>query len=82
METTVSRSIRLNTVLNLFDLVPRSAGQRPEEAMAASLELARRAEDYGYHRLWFGKHHLNPGVMGYSPALMMALAGSVTTRCA
>ncbi len=50
--------------------------------MAASLELARRAEDYGYHRLWFGKHHLNPGVMGYSPALMMALAGSVTTRCA
>ncbi|GAA1825106.1 LLM class flavin-dependent oxidoreductase [Nesterenkonia flava] len=48
--------------------------------MAASLELARRAEDYGYHRLWFGEHHLNPGVMGYSPALVMALAGSVTTR--
>nr|WP_269150021.1 LLM class flavin-dependent oxidoreductase [Nesterenkonia alkaliphila] len=54
-------------------------GQPPDQALHASAELARRAEELGYRRLWYGEHHLNPGVIGYNPALLMSLAGAVTT---
>lgn len=66
--------------LSAFDLVPVPAGSGPEAAVQNSLDLAARVEQAGYHRLWYGEHHLNPGVIGYSPALTIALAGSVTSR--
>ncbi len=66
--------------LSAFDLVPVSAGSGPETAVQNSLDLAARVEQAGYHRLWYGEHHLNPGVIGYSPALTIALAGAVTSR--
>ncbi|GAB3048710.1 LLM class flavin-dependent oxidoreductase [Sediminivirga luteola] len=68
------------TPLSVFDLVPRSEGSTPEEAIAQTLRLARTAEEAGYHRIWYGEHHLNPGVLGSSPALTIALAGAVTSR--
>jgi alkanesulfonate monooxygenase SsuD/methylene tetrahydromethanopterin reductase-like flavin-dependent oxidoreductase (luciferase family) len=48
-------------------------------AVRNSLDLAARVERAGYARLWFGEHHLNPGVIGYSPAVTIALAGAVTS---
>lgn len=66
--------------LSVFDVVPLAEGQTPEKAIEESLTLARRAEELGYRRLWYGEHHLNPGVIGYSPALLIGLAGAVTTR--
>ncbi|NLS10781.1 LLM class flavin-dependent oxidoreductase [Nesterenkonia sp. MY13] len=65
--------------LSIFDLVPVAEGQSPQQAVAASVELARSAERLGYTRLWYGEHHFNPGVIGYNPALLMALAGSATS---
>src|SRR5699024_2148001 len=69
-------SIRLSP----FVLVPVPAGSGPDAAVQNSLDLAARVEQAGYHRLWYGEHHLNPGGIGYSPALTIALAGSVTSR--
>lgn len=72
-------SLPMVTPLSVFDLVPLSEGQSPQEALQASLGLARRAEELGYARLWYGEHHLNAGVLGYAPALMIGLAGAVTS---
>ena len=46
--------------------------------MRNSVDLARQAEDLGYARYWFAEHHLNPGVAGTSPAVVIALAGAAT----
>src|SRR5690625_4919949 len=70
----------MSTRLSVFDLVPVPAGSGPQTAVQNSLDLAARVERAGYHRLWYGEHHLNPGVIGYSPALTIALAGGVTSR--
>lgn len=66
--------------LGILDLVPVSSGGTPAHAVSASLDLVRRAEAAGYHRYWFAEHHFNPGVIGSSPAVLIALAGSVTER--
>lgn len=70
----------MSTRLSVFDLVPVPAGFGPQAAVQNSLDLAARVEQAGYHRLWYGEHHLNPGVIGYSPALTIALAGAVTSH--
>jgi alkanesulfonate monooxygenase SsuD/methylene tetrahydromethanopterin reductase-like flavin-dependent oxidoreductase (luciferase family) len=64
--------------LGVLDLVPISSGAGPGEAIRNSIDLVRRAEDLGYGRYWFAEHHLNPGVAGTSPPVMVALAASAT----
>jgi alkanesulfonate monooxygenase SsuD/methylene tetrahydromethanopterin reductase-like flavin-dependent oxidoreductase (luciferase family) len=44
-----------------------------------SLDLACVAERAGYARYWFAEHHLNPGVAGTSPAVMIALTAAATS---
>ena len=66
--------------LSIFDIVPLPEGQSPEASLDDARELARAAEELGYHRLWYGEHHLNAGVIGYNPALLIAVAGAVTSR--
>lgn len=69
----------MTTRLSAFDLLPVPAGSDAHTAVRNSLDLAARVERAGYDRLWFGEHHLNPGVIGYSPAVTIALAGAVTS---
>lgn len=66
--------------LGVLDLVPISSGSSAAEAVRNTLDLARRAEEFGYGRYWFAEHHLNPGVAGTSPPVLMALIAGVTTR--
>ncbi|MFJ6835637.1 LLM class flavin-dependent oxidoreductase [Streptomyces sp. NPDC091209] len=65
--------------LGVLDLVPISSGSTATEALRNTIDLARRAEDLGYARYWFAEHHLNPGVAGTSPAVVLALTASATS---
>jgi alkanesulfonate monooxygenase SsuD/methylene tetrahydromethanopterin reductase-like flavin-dependent oxidoreductase (luciferase family) len=65
--------------LGVLDLVPVTSGAGPETAVARAQDLARATEAQGYSRYWFAEHHLNPGVAGTSPALMIALVASATS---
>ena len=69
-----------NTPLAVLDLVPISTGSSATEALRNSIDLAKRAEEFGYRRYWFAEHHLNPGVAGSSPAVVLALTASATSR--
>ena len=62
--------------LSLLDLVPVASGQTPADAVRNSIDLAQRAEQLGYHRYWFAEHHLNPGVAGTAPAILVGLAAA------
>ncbi|WPB95599.1 LLM class flavin-dependent oxidoreductase [Streptomyces malaysiensis] len=69
----------LATPLGVLDLVPISSGSTAAEALRNSVDLARQTERFGYARYWFAEHHLNPGVAGTSPAVVLALTASATS---
>ncbi|MEU0033705.1 MULTISPECIES: LLM class flavin-dependent oxidoreductase [unclassified Streptomyces] len=66
--------------LGVLDLVPVSSGSTAADALRNSIDLARQTERLGYARYWFAEHHLNPGVAGTSPAVLLALTASATSR--
>jgi alkanesulfonate monooxygenase SsuD/methylene tetrahydromethanopterin reductase-like flavin-dependent oxidoreductase (luciferase family) len=68
-----------NTPLAVLDLVPISAGSTAPQALRNSIDLAQQAERFGYARYWFAEHHLNPGVAGTSPAVLLALTAGATS---
>jgi alkanesulfonate monooxygenase SsuD/methylene tetrahydromethanopterin reductase-like flavin-dependent oxidoreductase (luciferase family) len=68
-----------STSLAVLDLVPISSGSTAPEALRNSVDLARRTEQLGYARYWFAEHHLNPGVAGTSPAVLLALTAAETS---
>ncbi|MDQ0766888.1 LLM class flavin-dependent oxidoreductase [Streptomyces canus] len=65
--------------LGVLDLVPIPSGSTAADALRNSIDLARQAERFGYARYWFAEHHLNPGVAGTSPAVVLALTASATS---
>jgi alkanesulfonate monooxygenase SsuD/methylene tetrahydromethanopterin reductase-like flavin-dependent oxidoreductase (luciferase family) len=69
-----------NTPLAVLDLVPISSGSTAGQALLNSIDLAQEAERLGYARYWFAEHHLNPGVAGTSPAVVLALTAGATSR--
>ncbi|KUJ54703.1 LLM class flavin-dependent oxidoreductase [Streptomyces sp. MI02-2A] len=66
-------------LLSVLDLVPISSGSTAADALRNSIDLARQTERLGYARYWFAEHHLNPGVAGTSPAVVLALTASATS---
>ena len=67
------------TTLGVLDLVPISSGSTAPQALLNSIDLALQAESLGYTRYWFAEHHLNPGVAGTSPAVLLALTAAETS---
>ncbi|WP_432993761.1 LLM class flavin-dependent oxidoreductase [Dactylosporangium sp. CA-233914] len=67
------------TPLAVLDLIPRSSGDDNATAVRNAVDLARQAERFGYQRYWFAEHHLNPGVLGASPAVSIALVAGATS---
>lgn len=69
----------MTTPLTVLDLVPISSGSTATQALRNSIDLAQHAEALGYARHWFAEHHLNPGVAGTSPAVLLALTAAETS---
>ena len=67
------------TPLTALDLVPISSGSNAAQALRNSIDLAQQTERLGYTRYWFAEHHLNPGVAGTSPAVVLALTAAATS---
>ncbi|MEU8618765.1 LLM class flavin-dependent oxidoreductase [Streptomyces sp. NPDC048623] len=65
--------------LGVLDLVPVPSGSSVTQALRDTIDLARQTERFGYTRYWFAEHHLNPGVAGASPAVVLALTASATS---
>jgi alkanesulfonate monooxygenase SsuD/methylene tetrahydromethanopterin reductase-like flavin-dependent oxidoreductase (luciferase family) len=68
-----------STSLSVLDLLPRSSGADNQEAVRNAIDLAQHVERFGYGRYWFAEHHLNPGVIGSSPAVEIALVAAATS---
>lgn len=64
--------------LSVLDLAPIAAGSSVTEALRNTIDLARHAERQGYRRYWLAEHHLNPGVAGASPPLLIQAVAQAT----
>lgn len=63
--------------LNILDYSPIDEGTNARQALLHTTELAKRAEELGYHRFWVAEHHHVLSVASSSPEmLMMHLATS------
>lgn len=66
--------------LSILELATISAGSTPAAALAATTEIARRADALGYRRLWVAEHHGMPSVASSSPAVLLAHLAAATRR--
>ena len=65
--------------LSVLDLIPVRTGQSTTDALAATLSLARVAEDVGVRRYWVAEHHNMPSVASTNPAVLTSLIASATS---
>jgi alkanesulfonate monooxygenase SsuD/methylene tetrahydromethanopterin reductase-like flavin-dependent oxidoreductase (luciferase family) len=66
--------------LSILDLAPISSGGSAAQAYRNTIDLAQRAEEFGYHRHWLAEHHFTPGVASSQPGLLIALVAAATQR--
>src|SRR5699024_8986306 len=66
--------------LSIVDLGTVAPDTTESDALADSLETARRAEALGYHRIWFAEHHLSRSGASHHPELSIAAAIAHTRR--
>lgn len=66
--------------VSILDLVPVVLGETPSEALRKSLDLAQRAEKFGYKRYWVAEHHNMTGIGSAATSVVIAyLAGGTST---
>jgi luciferase family oxidoreductase group 1 len=56
---------------SILDLSPVVAGGTPGGSFRNTLDLARHAERWGYHRFWLAEHHGIPGVASAATAVLV-----------
>ncbi len=65
---------------SVLDLCPIVLGGDAAQAFRNTLDLARHAEQWGYHRYWLAEHHNMPGVASAATAVVIGyVAGGTST---
>lgn len=63
---------------SLLDLSPIPEGGTAADALANTVDLARAAERFGYHRYWLAEHHNMPGIASAATAIVIAQVAAAT----
>ncbi|KGD69974.1 alkane 1-monooxygenase (plasmid) [Pantoea agglomerans] len=58
--------------LSLLDKAPVLQGESPTAALQRTLQMAQRAEEWGYHRFWLAEHHNTAQLASPSPEVLIA----------
>ncbi len=66
--------------LSVLDLAPIASGQTAGDALACTLDLARRADARGLHRYWVAEHHNAGALASASPEILIGLLARETSR--
>lgn len=65
---------------SVLDLAPIVQGGTAATAFRNSVDLARRAEQWGYRRFWLAEHHSMPGVASAATSVVIAHVAAGTTK--
>lgn len=66
--------------LSVVDQSPVSSGSTPAQALANTIDLARRCDRWGYTRYWLAEHHASEMLAGPAPEVLMARIAAETER--
>ncbi|GAA0534953.1 LLM class flavin-dependent oxidoreductase [Paractinoplanes ferrugineus] len=66
--------------LSVLDLATVREGHSSADALHGTLEIARAADDLGYHRFWVAEHHNMPAVASTAPPVLIASVAAHTHR--
>jgi luciferase family oxidoreductase group 1 len=69
----------LSIPVSVLDLCPVPTGESTGEALRRSVDLARRAERWGFTRYWVAEHHNMPGIASSAPAVLVGQIASATS---
>ncbi|MEJ1267130.1 MsnO8 family LLM class oxidoreductase [Pantoea ananatis] len=58
--------------LSLLDKAPVAEGETPAASLQRTLQLAKQAEKWGYHRFWLAEHHNIEQLASSSPEVLIA----------
>jgi luciferase family oxidoreductase group 1 len=64
---------------SVLDLSPIPQGATAADAFRNSLDLARHAEKWGYHRFWLAEHHNMPGIASAATSIVIGYIASGTS---
>lgn len=68
------------TLFSALDLSPVPEGLTPTDALRNTLDLARHAEAWGYHRYWMAEHHNMSGIASAATSVLIGhVAGGTST---
>ncbi len=66
--------------LSILDQSPIAEGSSGAQALRDTIDLARLADELGYHRYWVAEHHGGPMLAGPSPEALIGPIASATER--
>ena len=64
--------------LSILDQSPISVGKTAHEAVQATLDLAEKADQWGYTRYWLAEHHSSGTLADASPEILLAAMSART----
>src|SRR5690625_2538704 len=65
--------------IGILDQSPIFPGQTAGEALKSTMELAQKAEEWGYERFWVSEHHQTLDLAGTSPEVLVSHLLAKTT---
>ncbi len=68
------------TKLSVLDLSPIVEGGDARQALTNTLDLARHAENLGYHRYWLAEHHNMQGIASAATSVVIGHVAGGTSR--
>jgi luciferase family oxidoreductase group 1 len=66
--------------LSVLDLATVREGHSSADALRGTLEIAKTADELGYHRFWVAEHHNMPAVASTAPPVLIASVAAHTGR--
>lgn len=70
----------MSVLLSVLDQSPIVHGATAREAIAATIDLAKYAEELGYARYWLAEHHATVTLADASPEVLLARLTAETSR--
>jgi luciferase family oxidoreductase group 1 len=64
--------------LSVLDLAPVPDGGNAGQALRATIDLAKRTEQLGFHRFWVAEHHNMPGIASSAPPVLIGHIADAT----
>jgi luciferase family oxidoreductase group 1 len=66
--------------LSVLDQSPVAEGSTGAQALQNTIDLAKLADNLGYHRYWVAEHHGGPSLAGPSPEVLIGPIASATSK--